>query len=137
MKKLLVIVLSLVMVLSMAACSLNATPEETPTEAPPVAEKGSSEVKTVNVELNVLKNGSRGNQVKTAQRLLSTLRYHSGSVEIGIVNILYAVGNDFQWYRGNGRRGCHIGGRIRHNFCVDHIVAPLFYPHHHTISACI
>lgn len=55
--------------------------EEILAEAPPVAEKGSSWVKTVNVELNVLKSGSKGNQVKTAQRLLSTLRYHNGSVD--------------------------------------------------------
>ena len=33
------------------------------------------------VELNVLKNGSKGNQVKTLQRLLNALGYSCGNVD--------------------------------------------------------
>ena len=39
------------------------------------------EVKTVNIELKVLKKGSEGSQVKTLQRLLNSLGYSCGTVD--------------------------------------------------------
>jgi peptidoglycan hydrolase-like protein with peptidoglycan-binding domain len=55
--------------------------EDTPVNIPMVAEKADSGVKKVTVELNTLKSGSKGNQVKTAQRLLSTQLYKCGTVD--------------------------------------------------------
>jgi len=66
---------------------------ETPVEPPaakdeqiPVPEAGGATAgesggKTCMVELNVLKNGSKGNQVKTLQRLLNALGYSCGDVD--------------------------------------------------------
>ena len=66
---------------------------ETPTDAPVVKDEqipapeagtatgGKNEGETCMVELNVLKNGSKGNQVKTLQRLLNALGYSVGSVD--------------------------------------------------------
>lgn len=52
------------------------TPIEKPVETPKV-EGG----KTVMIELNILKNGSEGDQVKTLQRLLNALGHNCGTVD--------------------------------------------------------
>ena len=66
---------------------------ETPAEAPAVKDEqtpaqnaggataGKNGGNTCMVELNVLKNGSKGNQVKTLQRLLNALGYSCGNVD--------------------------------------------------------
>lgn len=55
--------------------------EQTPAETPAPAENANTGVKTVSVELNMLSSGNRGNQIRTAQRLLNALGYNSGSVD--------------------------------------------------------
>lgn len=55
--------------------------EEVPADTPTTAEKVVQGVKTVNVELNMLSNGNRGNQVRTVQRILNALGYDCGSVD--------------------------------------------------------
>lgn len=70
---------------------LNGT--ETPTEAPVIKDEqkpvdnagtattGKNGGKTVMIELSVLKNQSKGNQVKTAQRLLKAFGYDCGTID--------------------------------------------------------
>lgn len=53
--------------------------EPAQTEKSPSA--GNLEGKTVNISLTTLRNGSKGNQVRTLQRLLNGMGYKSGSVD--------------------------------------------------------
>lgn len=55
--------------------------EKIPAEVPAATEKVETGVKTVTVELNTLRSGDKGSQVKTAQRLLNALGYDCGSVD--------------------------------------------------------
>ncbi len=56
-------------------------PEQTPITQPETTINANTGVKTVNVELQQLKNGSRGTQVKTLQRLLNSMFYDCGTVD--------------------------------------------------------
>lgn len=51
---------------------INAELPAIPQPSVPQENNNTQEVKTVNIELNVLKEGAKGNQVKTLQRLLNT-----------------------------------------------------------------
>ena len=55
--------------------------KEIPAESPVAAEKADTGVKTVSIELNTLRSGDRGNQVKTLQRLLNALGYDCGNAD--------------------------------------------------------
>lgn len=55
--------------------------EETPIETTKTAVNENLGVKTVKVELQQLKNGSKGTQVKTLQRLLNSMFYDCGTVD--------------------------------------------------------
>ena len=54
---------------------------EIPAESPAADKNANTGVKTVNIELNTLRSGERGNQVKTLQRLLNALDYDCGKVD--------------------------------------------------------
>lgn len=58
-----------------------ATPVETVKAETPVVQDKPSGVKTVKVELQQLKKGSKGTQVKTLQRLLNAMFYDCGTVD--------------------------------------------------------
>lgn len=55
--------------------------EKTPTAGKETAETGQSEGKTVTVTLNVLKKNSKGEQVRTIQRLMNALGHECGNVD--------------------------------------------------------
>lgn len=55
--------------------------DQTITQQDKEATEGTGGAKTVIVELNVLCNGSKGNQVRTLQRLLNALGYSCGNVD--------------------------------------------------------
>ena len=52
--------------------------EQKPVDNAGTATTGKMEGKTVNITLNTIRNGSTGNQVKTAQRLLNAMGYECG-----------------------------------------------------------
>ena len=64
----------------LAVETVTATVKQT-TESTKTSTNENTEVKTVNVELQQLKNGSRGTQVKTLQRLLNSMFYDCGTVD--------------------------------------------------------
>lgn len=61
------------------------TPEETGKEIPEQSEKTptneNTEVQTANITLDVLRSGSKGNQVRTVQRVLNARGYNCGNVD--------------------------------------------------------
>ena len=79
--------------------------KEIPAESPVAAEKADAGVKTVNVELNTLRSGNRGNQVKTAQRLLNALGYDCGNVDGVFGAKTKAAVMSFQKAKGLGADG--------------------------------
>ena len=79
--------------------------KEIPAESPVAAEKADAGVKTVNVEFNTLRSGNRGNQVKTAQRLLNALGYDCGNVDGVFGAKTKAAVMSFQKAKGLGADG--------------------------------
>lgn len=91
---------------------------ETPADAPvvkdeqiPVPEAGGATAgknggKTCMVELNVLKSGSKGSQVKTLQRLLNAIGYSCGDVDGSFGPKTKAAVKKFQKVRGLEVDGC-------------------------------
>lgn len=55
--------------------------EQTPAQSAGTATEGATEGKTVTITLTTLRNGSKGNQVSTLQRLLNALGYDCGTVD--------------------------------------------------------
>lgn len=80
--------------------------EQIPAQSAGGASAGKNGGETCMVELNVLKSGSKGNQVKTLQRLLNAIGYSCGDVDGSFGPKTNAAVKKFQKVRGLEVDGC-------------------------------